>query len=163
MELLIVLAIVGILAALAVAGYRMTRVRAAEAGAISALQAVNHAQFAYAQTCGNQRFAPTLAGLGTPHPSTGTAFLSPDLAVDPAVKSGYQIVMEATTPTDDAQSCIGLPLATSYKVTAEPTVAGVSGLRYFGTNTDRVIYADTVSYAEDMPEAGAPPHGAEIR
>ena len=32
----------------------------------------------------------TLANLGAPMPTTGHAFLSPDLGVDPLVKSGYQ-------------------------------------------------------------------------
>ena len=54
-ELLIVLAIVGVLTSLAAAGYRFARIRGAETSAIVTLDAINKAQFAYTQTCGNQR------------------------------------------------------------------------------------------------------------
>ncbi|HVL70092.1 MAG TPA: type II secretion system protein [Vicinamibacterales bacterium] len=161
-ELLIVMAIVGILASAAVVGARYARVRAAEASAVSSLQAINHAQFVFAQTCGNQRFSPTLAGLGVPSPVSGQAFLSPDLTVDPAVKSGYQFVMEGTPALDARESCNGLAVVTTYRVTADPVLPGASGQRFFGTNTDRVIYADIASFADDMPETGAPPHGQEL-
>ena len=75
-ELLIVFAIVGILGSLAVAGYRMVRLRAAEASALTSLQAINQAQFVFSQTCGNKRFSPTLAGgVAQPGPAdcNGTA------------------------------------------------------------------------------------------
>jgi prepilin-type N-terminal cleavage/methylation domain-containing protein len=163
-ELLIVMAIVGVLAAVGIAGYRLVRIRAAESAAISALTAINQAQFAFAQTCGNQKFSPTLAGLGVPAPATGRAFLSPDLTVDPAIKSGYQFVLTGTSVALDApRTCNDLAPVTSYAVTGDPVSPGVSGLRFFGTNTDRVIYSDTVTFTEGMPETGAPGHGAEIK
>jgi prepilin-type N-terminal cleavage/methylation domain-containing protein len=163
-ELLIVMAIVGILAAMAVAGYRHARVTATEGVAIAALRAINQAQFAFSQTCGNQKYSPTLAGLAVPHPHTGSAFLSPDLAMDPVQKSGYTFTMDGPDPDDlSIQSCNGLVPVTTYRVVADPTNPGATGIRYFATNTDRVIFADTVSYAEDMPHTGAPGHGSEIR
>ena len=76
-ELLIVLAIIGVLAAIAVAVYRHARASADEAGALVSLRAINDAQFAFAQTCGNQRFAPTLVSLGTPMPTTGAGVPQP--------------------------------------------------------------------------------------
>ncbi|MDQ3486613.1 MAG: prepilin-type N-terminal cleavage/methylation domain-containing protein [Acidobacteriota bacterium] len=162
-ELLIVLAIVGILASLATAGYRLVRVRAAEAAAITALGAVNQAQFAFSQTCGNQRYSPTLAGLGVPAPVSGQAFLSPDMTADPATKSGYLFVMEGTAVLDAPQTCNGLAPVLSYKLTADPTYPGISGVRFFGTNADRVLYADTATFASNMPERGAPGHGTEVK
>ena len=33
----------------------------------------------------------------------------------------------------------------------------------FGTNADRVIYADTATFAGNMPERGAPGHGTEVK
>lgn len=164
-ELLIVLAIVGILASLAVAGYGLVKVRGAEAAAITALGAVNQAQFAFSQTCGDQRYSPTLAGLGVPAPVSSKAFLSPDMTVDPVTKSGYLFVLESTTALDAPPTCNGLPPATSYKVTADPTHPGSTGVRFFGTNADRVIYADTATFAGtgNMPERGAPGHGTEVK
>ena len=78
-ELLLVLAIIGILMSLAMANYHYARLHAAETSAISSLTAINQAQFSYAQTCGNQKFAPSLTSLGKPSPGTSVAFLSPDL------------------------------------------------------------------------------------
>jgi prepilin-type N-terminal cleavage/methylation domain-containing protein len=163
-ELLIVIAIVGILSALGVAGYRHARVTATEGAAIAALKAINQAQFTFAQTCGNQKYSPTLAGLAVPHPQTGAAFLSPDMAMDPVEKSGYTFTMDGSAPEDlMVQSCNGqVPVAT-YRVFADPTISGVTGVRFFATNTDRVIFADIASFKEDMPLTGAPGHGSEIK
>jgi prepilin-type N-terminal cleavage/methylation domain-containing protein len=170
-ELLIVMAIVGILGALAVAGYRQARARAGEAAAISALQAINQAQFAFSQTCGNQRFAPNLASLGTRAPVTGVAFLSPDLAHGdltvipgpPVEKSGYLITMTGTAVTGEVTTCIGVKPVSDYAVTADPVHPGMSGNAFFGTNTDRVIFKDLATFIGNMPVTGAPGHGAELR
>ena len=163
-ELLIVIAIVGILAAMGIAGYRHARVTATEGVAIVALKAINQAQFAFAQTCGNQKFSPTLAGLAVPHPHTGAAFLSPDMAMDPVEKSGYTFTIDASPPQDFmVQSCNGQVPVDTYRVIADPTITGVTGVRHFATNTDRVIFADIASFKEDMPLTGAPGHGSEIK
>ena len=162
-ELLIVVAIVGILAAVTMATYRHVKVRGAEAAAIAALGAINQAQFTFSQTCGDQRYSPTLAGLGVPAPMTGVAFLSPDMTADPVTKSGYRFVMEGTATTDGQQTCNGLAPVSAYQVTADPVTPGLSGIRFFGTNTDRTIYADTTTFAGNMPERGAPGHGTEVK
>jgi prepilin-type N-terminal cleavage/methylation domain-containing protein len=163
LELLIVIAIVGVLAAIGVAGYRRARVTGAEAAAVAGLMAINQAQFAFSQTCGDQRYSPTLTGLGVPHPTTGQPFLSADMTADPLTKSGYQYAMSGTAAVDARQTCNGLAPVITYKVTADPTMPGVSGIRHFGTNTDRIIFGDTATFAEDMPETGAPGHGAEVK
>jgi prepilin-type N-terminal cleavage/methylation domain-containing protein len=163
-ELLVVLAIVAVVLSIAVVGYRHARVRGSETAALSALRSINQAQFAYRHTCGHDGYAPTLVNLGVPPPGTDSAFLSPDLAKsDPLQKSGYVIRMTGALMPDVEASCTGVaPLAT-YHVTADPVTPGLTGVRYFGTNTERVIYADSVTYLENMPETGAPGHGAEIK
>ena len=95
-ELLIVVAIVGILASISMGIYFHARVQGDEASAIATLGAVNQGQFAFAQACGNQHYAATLAALAVPMPTTGSAFISPDLGVDPLFKSGYQFAMGGT-------------------------------------------------------------------
>lgn len=162
-ELLIVICLVGILASLAVAGYRHSRAKAGEAVAVAGLQAINQAQFTFSLTCGDQRYSPTLVGLGTPIPTTGHAFLSPDMAGDPIVKSGYQFVMGSTPPAEPRTACNGVTTVPAYQVTADPTSLGLSGIQFLGTNTDRVVYADTATYAGNMPETGAPGHGVEVK
>jgi prepilin-type N-terminal cleavage/methylation domain-containing protein len=162
-ELLIVVAIVGILASMSMAIYFHARVQGDEASAIATLGAVNQGQFAFAQACGNQHYAATLASLAVPMPTTGSAFLSPDLAFDPLLKSGYQFAMGGTPLNLEYKSCTGEPLLEHYWVTAEPLRPGISGVRFFGTNTDRGIFADGASFSGNMPETGAPPHGADLK
>lgn len=162
-ELLMVIAIVGVVAAMAMAGYRHARVTGSEAAAVAGLMAINQAQFTFSQTCGDQHYSPTLAGLGVAHPTTGQPFLSPDMTIDPLIKTGYQYVMSGTAVMEARPTCNGLTPVSTYKVTADPTAPGTSGIRSFGTNTDRVVYADTVTFAADMPEQGAPSHGAEVK
>ena len=50
-----------------------------------------------------------------------------------------------------------------YQATADPISPGVTGMRFFGTNADRIVFGDTVTYSGNMPETGAPAHGAEIK
>ena len=163
-ELLIVVAIVGLLASIGLAVYRQARVSGSEASAIASLKAINDAQVAFSQTCGNQRFAPTLSSLGTPLPSTGQGFLSPDLTIaDTVLKSGYQVTMAGTPSTEPLRACTGVAPVAAYQATADPSRPGVTGFRFFGTNTEGVIFADSATYTGNMPETGAPGHGGEIK
>jgi prepilin-type N-terminal cleavage/methylation domain-containing protein len=162
-ELLIVLSIIGILAATSMAIYRSARVRGGETTAIATLQAITQAQFSFAQLCGNQRYAASLSVLVTPMPSTGQAFLSPDMGMDPLVKGGYRLTLGGTVVTDAGQACNGGALVESYQLTADPDRPGLSGIRYFATNTDRVLYEDTETFTGNMPESGPPAHGAEMK
>ena len=163
-ELLVVTAIVAVLLAVATAIYWQGRVRGGETAAIAALAAINQAQFAYMQTCGNQRYAPTLHELGKPLPGTDSAFLSPDLTVEgeEVVKSGYVFRMAGTPDPDAPKTCTGATPVSSYSVTADPVVAGVAGELYYATNTDRVIFEDVKSFHPEMPERGSPGHGREL-
>lgn len=161
-ELLIVMVIVAILASIVMTGYRRARVRADEVTALSTLETINQAQFAFFQTCGNQQYAPTLTSLGVPAPG-GDAFLSPDLTqADQIAKAGYVIQMTATAPVEPTQACNGAASVPGYQVTADPVRPGATGNRFFGSNADRVIYEDTATFTGNMPESGAPNHGTAI-
>jgi prepilin-type N-terminal cleavage/methylation domain-containing protein len=163
-ELLIVMSIVGILLSISIAGYRHARIRGAEAAAVAALDTINRAQFAYMQTCGRQHYAPTLASLGVPPPGTDSPYLSPDLTQgEEVVKSGYLLKMSGTAVEEGRETCTGVTPVSSYQATADPTAPGDTGIRFFGTNTDRAIYADTTTFAGNMPETGAPKHGTELQ
>ena len=164
LELLVVLAIVALLASVAMAGYRQARMRSAESSAVTTLNALNRGQFLYMQSCGKQRYAPTLVALATPAPGDEHGFVSPDLAqTEPLVKSGYYIEMTGTPSTEGEQTCTGAVPLDRYRITADPITRGVNGTRYYGTNTDRVIYEDVETFRDNMPENGAPGHGAEIK
>ena len=172
-ELLIVIAVVGILVAVAVPWVLRARMTGNEAAAISTLQAINDAQSAYQVTCGRGRYAPTLSALGQPMPATGVAFLSPDLSTtDEVVKSGYMITMtgaaaaeslDAAANPDAWTGCNGAQTIEGYVALAEPTQPGISGRRFFGTNTSRVIYEHTESLAAAMSPTGPASAGTELR
>lgn len=161
-ELLMVIAIVAILASMVLIAYRQARIRANETSAVSALESISQAQFAFFQTCGGQRYAPSLASLGVAVPG-GSAFLSPDLtAGDQVAKAGYVIQMGGTADLDARPACNGAAVASGYQVSADPVVPGSTGTRFFGSNVDRAIYEDLSTFFGNMPETGAPSHGTEI-
>ena len=62
-ELLIVVAIIGIIAAIAVPGLLRARMSGNEASAIGSLRAINSAESTYSSSCGGNGYAPTLADL----------------------------------------------------------------------------------------------------
>ena len=64
-ELLIVVAIIGIIAAIAVPGLLRARMSGNEASAIGSLRAINSAESTYASSCAQGNYATTLAALGT--------------------------------------------------------------------------------------------------
>src|SRR4051794_26487383 len=77
-ELLIVVAIIGIIAAIAVPGLLRARQSGNEASAIGSVRAVVSAETTFAASCGGGGYATSLTQLGTPPPN-GVAFISPDL------------------------------------------------------------------------------------
>ncbi len=79
-ELLIVVAIIGIIAAIAVPGLLRARMSGNEASAIGSLRAINSSQQAYASSCANGFYAPALNNLSAPA-TGGAPFISPDLMV----------------------------------------------------------------------------------
>jgi type IV pilus assembly protein PilA len=162
-ELIVVIAILGLLLVIAVPNYRESRLQGAEASAIASLSAINRAQFAYMQTCGRQKFAPSLTSLGKPNPGSNVPFLSPDLtSADQIEKSGYRIQMSGTQVLEPLQTCTGDTPLESYQITADPLVENTTGKRYYGTNVTLVIYESAETLTGKMPETGVPPLGQEI-
>lgn len=135
-EMLIVVAIIGVVASVAVAQVWRARVSANEASAISSLRAINTAQESYSAQCIG--FAVVLTELGT----AGT-FLSPDLTGAAIVaKSGYKITVTASisgTPLPAPPAGCTAP-ETNYYAKAEPLTLGLTGTRAFATNGQGSIY-----------------------
>src|ERR1700754_3122232 len=95
-ELLIVVAIIGIIAAIAIPGLLRARMAGNEASAIGSLRAINSGQATFGSSCGSGNFANNLVGLSTAPtgaPAGSEGFLSLDLAADPATKSGYLVTL----------------------------------------------------------------------
>src|SRR4051794_16783918 len=119
-ELLIVVAIIGIIAAIAVPGLLRARISGNEASAIGSLRAVSSAQSTFAASCANGLYAQSLATLGT-GPSGGSAFISPDLSSGATVsKSGYSVSMAGTAVTGSTACNGATTLATGYHAWADP-------------------------------------------
>ena len=138
-ELLIVVVIIGIIAAIAIPNLLAARRSANEGSAISAMRTVHGAQFTYASTYGGGNYAANLAGLATPGLIDGT--------LGGGSKSGYAFITSSTnfTPTAPATFVVsGIPL-TSTGITA-------TGTRRFGIATDGVIKADTGSLTTQFDE-----------
>ena len=160
-ELLIVVAIIGIIAAIAIPGLLRARMSGNEASAIGSLRAINSSQQAFSSSCAAGFYADNLTVLGEVPVSGGAPFISPDLSAASVVdKSGYQVLM---APGDDSAAaastgpltCQGNDADTtvsSYYATGNPVTFGSTGSRYFWTNTLGTIYADVTT--EILDEAG---------
>jgi type IV pilus assembly protein PilE len=164
-ELMIVLAIIAIVLAIAFNEYRNMQARGNEASALSSMRSIAAAQWQFAATCGNMKYATTLPGLAQPVPATGQGFLSPDLtAAETVEKSGYAIRMAGKPLNDAMPACNGAAVAAGYTASADPLVPGTSGFHYYGVNADRILYLDEEkSFKDDLPETGAAPHGTEVK
>ena len=83
-ELLIVVAIIGIISAIAVPGLLRARMSGHEASAIGSLRAINSSQQAYSSACANGYYAQGLGQLSLAPAAGGAPFISPDLGLDAA-------------------------------------------------------------------------------
>ena len=159
-ELLIVVAIIGIIAAIAIPGLLRARMAGNEASAIGSLRAINSGQAAYSSSCANGGFATVLDDLFLA-PAGGTGFISPDLATNAIVKSGYTITLAAGAGsgvvTTAASTCNASAndAVSGYFATADPVSPGTSGTRFLATDTRGTIFQDTAAtLAEPLATAG---------
>jgi prepilin-type N-terminal cleavage/methylation domain-containing protein len=135
-ELLIVVAIIGIIAAIAIPGLLRARMSGNEASAIGSLRAINTAQQNYSQLCNG--YSPNLTTLGAPN-----NYLSPDMSADPTTKSGYV--------TSDAGVGLAVPVTVAacgapqvdFFAQSHPLNKGTTGTRSFATNSQGTIWQDT--------------------
>ena len=158
-ELLIVVAIIGIIAAIAIPGLVRARISGNEAWAIGSLRAIGSAQGTFAASCADGKYAGGLDVLGT-GPSGGSAFLSPDLAQAPSVsKSGYTVSLSGTA-ISGVTACNGSSNITSgFHAWADP-IAVTTGTRHFFINTTGTVWqaTSTLSGGGDTaaPSGGSP-------
>ena len=157
-ELLIVVAIIGIIAAIAVPGLLRARMSGNEASAIGSLRAINSGMSSYAASCANGFYAPSLVILNTPPAAGQEGFISADLATDPSTKSGYTLTLTAGAVAPNAPaSCNGVAVGgvvNTYFVAAAPLTVGSSGTRFFGTNQGGTIFQSAAAVA--VTQVGAP-------
>ena len=151
-ELLIVVAIIGIIAAIAIPGLLRARMAGNEASAIGSLRAVNTAQQGYAQLCNG--FAPGLVNLGPTGIGAAQPFLSPDMTAGAIVaKSGYNTTMVAVGAAVAAGACVGAANV-GYYATAAPIGVGTTGTRGFATDNGGTVFQDTTACLPDALHPG---------
>jgi type IV pilus assembly protein PilA len=154
-ELLIVVAIIGIIAAIAVPGLLRARMSGNESSAIGSLRAINSAQVAYSSSAASGGYAENLAALVVGC-NSGQGFISPDLSSDGVIKSGYAVVLSAATgAVDVVNDCNGTMSKSGYFATALPATVGQTGTRGFGAGTAGTIFFTNNGTAP--PETGGNP------
>jgi prepilin-type N-terminal cleavage/methylation domain-containing protein len=161
-ELLIVVAIIGIIAAIAVPGLLRARQSGNEASAIGSVRAINSGETAYASSCGGGGYAQSNADLAK-SPAGGAPFISPDLEkadVAATAKSGYTVdVSDNADPGNrdvlaSAATCNAAAAAARamYFVAADPVSRGQTGTRSFASDHRSTIYYDnTAPLANPIP------------
>jgi len=144
-ELLIVVAIIGIIAAIAIPSLLRARVSANESATIGDIRSVISAQAAYHSANGGWYASsmdclsvPTGSGCIPSYPTNGPTFIDPNLAGQTA-KSGYSRSFNATAVTSMNTAISGTNSAASYAYEAWPVTAGQSGVRAFAGDSSGVI------------------------
>jgi len=159
-ELLIVVAIIGIIAAIAIPGLLRARMAGNEASAIGSLRAINSGQAAFSSSCANGGYAAKLEDLFKA-PSGGSGFISPDLATTDVVKSGYKVNLAAgtgsATVTAKDLTCnatLSADAVSSYYASAVPSSLNGTGTRAFATDTRGTIFQTANSATAPADAAG---------
>jgi prepilin-type N-terminal cleavage/methylation domain-containing protein len=145
-ELLIVVAIILIIAAIAIPNLLRSRMAANESSAVGSIRTINTSEVAYATTYPTVGFGtlPQLGGAaascaGSAFASSAFACLIDDvLAATPNTKSGYVFALTPGTGTT--------PIVT-YAVTGLPQATGQSGQRGFYSDQSGVIRYTTTGAA----------------
>jgi len=148
-ELLIVVAIILIIAAIAIPNLLRARMAANESAAVGSLRTINTAEATFLSVYGHS-FSPTLAAMGGPAPAAGAVapctaanLLDNVMGQDPATKTGYTFTYAGGIPDPGDTAANGGPCnsVVSYTITATPVAFGGTGNRGFFTDQTGVIRA----------------------
>jgi len=129
-ELLIVVAIIGIIAAVAIPSLLRARVSANEAQAIGDTRTVISSEAAYHSASGGYYgtlpclLDPAAAGCIPSYPATAPNFIDSQIASVPNVKAGYLRDFSFPPPVPQGLEC--------YLYVSNPASPSQSGVRYFG-------------------------------
>ena len=143
-ELLIVVAIIGIIAAIAVPGLLRARMSGNEASAKGSMRAINSAEASYSAGAASGGYAVSLTVLGAACPGSAQGFISPDLGVaaPPAIKSGYSVNLATAGAAAGPNDCNGTATQSNYYATAAPVTVGTTGNAGFSTAAAGTIFMD---------------------
>jgi type IV pilus assembly protein PilA len=146
-ELLIVVAVIGVIAAIAISGLLRARIAGNEASAIGTMRTIVSAQADYSNA--NSGYAADLSALATACPGMTSPWISSDIDANGVTKNGYTFtVAPGAGGVPGRLDCNGNPTTTTFYGTAIPIGVGSSGNRAFAINQGSAIWQDT---------SGAPP------
>jgi len=136
-ELLIVVAIILIIAAIAIPNLLRSKEAANEASCVGSLRTLNTAAVTYSTTYGGYPGALTkLAPVASGAAATSTSADLIDSVLATGSKSGYSFTWSSGT-TDSNGNYL------NYSITGQPLTPGTTGQRYFYTDQSGVIRAST--------------------
>ena len=157
-ELLIVVAIILIIAAIAIPNLLRSRIVANQASAVESLRALNTAEVTYAVTY-NTGYSPTLGDLGPPpagsNPVATAAGLVDEVlsgwtqsqsAATVSTKSGYQFTYSPGLTDSSARINV-------YSITATPASVGTTGSNFYFTDQSGVIRQNSTAVAGSTDSA----------
>jgi type IV pilus assembly protein PilA len=148
-ELLIVVAIILIIAAIAIPNLLRSRIAANQASAIGSMRTINTAEVTFSSAYG-QGFSSTLAQLGPPTsgPVTAAAAGLIDSVLASGSKSGYAFTYAPALPDSVGRY-------NGYTINANPTTPGQTGTAYYFTDQTYVIRGSVTGTASvsDSPVA----------
>lgn len=133
-ELLIVVAIILIIAAIAIPNLLRSKEAANEASAVGSMRTLNTASVTYSTTYGG--YPSALTKLSPAATATSTSADLIDSVLSTGTKSGYSFSWSAGT-TDSNGNYL------NYSIQAQPVTPGTTGQRYFYTDQSGVIRAGT--------------------
>jgi type IV pilus assembly protein PilA len=153
-ELLIVVAIILIIAAIAVPNLLRSRIAANQASAAQSLRTVNTSEVAYASTY-PQGYSDTLVELAPPSSGNATSAAAGliDSVLAAGVKSGYSFVY---TVGGSVVNGSGVTTYNTYTFTATPSTIGTTGTNGYFTDQTMVIRSNAsgTSTVADPPIGG---------
>ena len=164
-ELLIVVAIIGILAAIAIPSLLRARMSGNEASAIGSMRALASGQIAYSGSAARGGYADQLTRLGLYCPGDIVPFLSSDLtSANTILKSGFTVnltvgAVAGAGPLD----CNGNTTSRSYYASAVAAQPGMTGNRAFAVATTGAIWEEISTGGTTAPteaQMQAPPTAA---
>jgi prepilin-type N-terminal cleavage/methylation domain-containing protein len=132
-ELLIVVAIILIIAAIAIPNLLRSRMAANEASAVGSLRTINTAAVTYSTTYGIG-YPAALSNLGPAATASSTTADLVDSVLSSGIKSGYSFTY--------TQGSVTAGITNGYTLVAVPVAAGSTGQRTFFTDQSGVIRAD---------------------
>lgn len=145
-ELLVVVAMIGVLATIAFPILLRARITSNEGVAVGALRTIHSAEAAYASACGSGGYAQSLQDLAKIPAGTSVGFIQAPYTMNGIQQNGYfanvQAGNGATTLLPGNQTCNGSTddAVTTFVAERHPVQLGNTGVRSFAIDTQGTMY-----------------------